>query len=145
METRVGRIWSAGARASGMGWIVRGLCPLGRAGPGRYDVGVAFDEPYVSRMFLTAQAGLSVAVVDANGSDRPAGAPNLWGRGPDLKLGEQETEFIKTLHYGTQLCAPVDMATLVHDEGVTAGAGELLAPSAQHVAELRAAGRGRPA
>jgi hypothetical protein len=111
-----------------------------------YDVGVAFNEPYVSRMFLTAQAGLSVAVVDPNGTDRRAGAPNLWGRGPELKIGEQETEFIKTLHGdGTQLCAPVDMTKLVHDEGLSAGAGELLAPSAQHMAELRATGHARTA
>jgi hypothetical protein len=111
-----------------------------------YDVGVAFTEPYVSRMFLAAAAALTVAVVDPNAVDRRAGAPNLWGQGPEVRLGEQETRFVKTLHGdGTQICAPVDFTALVRDEGLSAGAGELLAPATQHVAELRAAGHARPA
>ena len=111
-----------------------------------YDVGVAFTEPYVSRMFLTAAAALTVAVVDPNAVDRRTGAPNVWGQGPEVRLGEQETRFVKTLHGdGTQICAPVDYTTLARDEGLSAGAGELLAPATQHVAELRAAGHARPA
>lgn len=109
-----------------------------------YDVGVAFTASYVSRMFLAAGAELTVAVVDPNGVDRRSGAPNRWGDGPEIRLGVQETRFIKTLHGdGTQICAPVDLATIVRDEGLAAGAGELLAPATQHVAELRAAGHSR--
>lgn len=109
-----------------------------------YDVGVAFTAPYVSRMFLAEGAELTVAVVDPNGVDRRSGAPNRWGDGPQIRLGEQETRFIKTLHGdGTQICALVDLATIVRDEGLAAGAGELLAPATQHVAELRAAGHAR--
>jgi hypothetical protein len=142
------RRYPAGGPLADLGVYVDTTVPVAGERPAyrAYDVGVAFTEPYVSRMFLAAAADLTVAVTDPNGVDRRAGAPNLWGRGPEVRLGEQETRFVKTLHGdGSQLCAPVDLSTVVRDEGISAGAGELLAPATQHVAELRAAGHDKPA
>ncbi|WP_066376323.1 hypothetical protein [Herbidospora mongoliensis] len=110
-----------------------------------YDVGIAFTEPYVGRMFLAAGKHTTIAITDPNGIDRRSGAPNVWGGGPEVRLGEQETRFIKTLHGdGSAVCAPVDLTTIVWNHGVSSGAGQLMAPAAQHTAELRAAGHDRP-
>ena len=134
------RHYPAGGPLADLSVYVRTTVPAAGERPAyrAYDVGVEFTEPYVSRMFLAASAGLTVAVTDPNGIDRRSGAPNVWGRGPEVRLGEQETRFVKTLNGdGSSLCAPVDLTTLVRDEGISAGAGELLAPSTQHVAALR--------
>ena len=147
-DTDADRHYPAGGALADLTPYVETTVPVAgeRSAYRSYDVGVAFTEPYVSRMFLGAAAELTVAVVDPNAVDRRAGAPNLWGHGPEVRLEEQETRFVKTLHGdGTRLCAPVDLTTLVRDEGLSAGAGELLAPATQHVAELRATGHARPA
>jgi hypothetical protein len=104
-----------------------------------YDVAVAFRTTYVSRMYLAASKPLSVAVVDANGTEIREGSPNVWGRAPDVKLSADEAGWVRTLHNdGTDNCASVDLAKVTRNEQVSAGAGELLLPDALHTGELRA-------
>jgi hypothetical protein len=102
-----------------------------------YDVAVAFNANYVTRMFLQAGAALTVAVVDSNDLDRRTGAPNFWDRVRDVKLSQEEKEWVKTLHGdGTQRCAAVDLGLVSRNEAV-ACAGPLLAPAELHAGELR--------
>lgn len=106
-----------------------------------YDVGVAFNENYVSRLFLQTGKALTVAVVDSNDADRRSGGPNYWDRAVDVQLSSEETEWVRTLHGdGTDRCAELDLSKVVRDEGVTVP-GALLGPEELHAGELRAAGK----
>jgi hypothetical protein len=136
-----GERYPAGGPLNDLGTYVAETVPKagGRPFYRAYDVGVAFNENYVTTMFLAAGQPLTVAVVDSNGVDRRKEAPNHWGRGPDLNLSRSETEWVRTLHGdGTSRCAEIDLAPVVRDEGVLAGAGELLGPDELHAGELRA-------
>lgn len=96
-----------------------------------YDIGVAFSHDYVSRMFLENATPLVLGVVDANERVLRPGSPNVWGRGPDLALTAEETDWLATLHDdGTEPCASIDTSSVSRNEVMHGGAGEVL-PAAQ--------------
>jgi hypothetical protein len=92
-----------------------------------YDIGVAFSRDYVSRMFLENATPLLLGVVDANQRVLRPGAANVWGRGPDLALTAEETDWLATLHSdGDDPCASIDTSSVSRNEVVYGGAGQLL-------------------
>ena len=107
-----------------------------------YDVGVAFNVPYVSRMFLAAGKELTIAVVDSNDRDRRSGSRFFWGEGETLALAREEEDWVTTLGADpTTQCPTVDVDRVAaRTEEVSVGAGELLAPAELHAGELRATG-----
>ena len=109
-----------------------------------YDVGVAFNEPYVSRMFIAAGKSLTVAVVDSNDRDRRKDARNQWGTGPVLELSHEEMLETTTYNSSAETCQTVSVERIPSNEEVSAGGGELLGPAELHGGELRAAGAAKP-
>jgi hypothetical protein len=102
-----------------------------------YDIGVAFNRAYVSRMFLENATPLTLGVLDANGREIRPGTANVWGRGPELALTVEEVDWLSTLHSdGTEPCASIDTSSVSRNEQMHAGAGELLLPANLHTGVL---------
>jgi hypothetical protein len=103
----------------------------------RLDTAVAFNENYVTRMYVEADHELQVAVLNASSVALRQGTRHVWARGA-AQLDATTSLYVRTLvGDGTDRCASVEIANIVGPERVTAGAGELLDPSALHVSELR--------
>lgn len=103
------------------------------------DLAVLFEVNYVSHLYGVAAAPLTLVAVDGNGQDQRPSTVNAWGTDPEPDLGEVDTEWMKALHGdGTQRCGTIDTTTVQRNETLTAGAGELLAPSRLHAGEIHA-------
>ena len=107
------------------------------------DTAVGFNEGYVTRMYLEAGEELRVYVL--NGSDvalREA-TRHVWGGG-GAALDATTSLYVRTLSGdGTDTCANIDVSRIAMPDAVTAGAGELLDPSAVHRSQLRTRGSDR--
>jgi hypothetical protein len=102
-----------------------------------YDTAVAFNENYVTRLYLDAGYELRVFVVNASGVAIRSAARQIWS-GTDASLDAWTDEYVRTLNGdGTDPCAQVDLSKIVRQELVTAGGGEPLEPSRLHASELR--------
>lgn len=107
-----------------------------------YDLKIEFNENYITRMYLGAQAPLKLQVFDSAGQERRPAAPVVWGSGHSVSLSAEEEEWIKTLHNdGSRRCAAVDMDDVVRDENITMGSGELLSPAMLHTGVVSSNGK----
>jgi hypothetical protein len=104
-----------------------------------HDIGVAFAEPYVDRLYAQAGVPLHVRVRDATGAVVRKDDPNVWGTvSHELTRTEEAWAAAIEIVGG---CASIDAGRIARDETVRAGGGVLLAADRLHVAELVAGER----
>ena len=103
----------------------------------KLDTAVAFNENYVTRMFIEANHELQVDVINASDVPLRSATRHVWARG-GADLDATTSRYVRTLvGDGTDPCATVSVAQIVGPEQVTAGAGELLDGSSLHRSQLR--------
>ena len=104
------------------------------------DTAVAFNENYVTRMYLEADEELRVFVLNGSDVALRANTRHVWGES-SAGLDATTALYVRTLAGdGTNTCADVDVSRIAMPEAVTAGAGELLDPSVVHRNQLRTRG-----
>jgi hypothetical protein len=102
-----------------------------------YDTAVAFNENYVTRLYLDAGYEMRVSVINASGVAIRSATREIWGR-TKASLDAWTTEYVRTLNGdGSDPCAQVDVSKIVRPEMVTAGSGEPLDASSLHASQLR--------
>jgi hypothetical protein len=102
-----------------------------------FDTAVAFNENYVSRMYLEANEELRVFVLNSSDVALRDGTRHIWATG-NAALDATTSLYVRTLAGdGTDTCANVDVSRIALPESVTAGAGELLDASSLHRSQLR--------
>ena len=105
-----------------------------------FDTAVAFNENYVTRMYLEANEELRVFVLNSSDVALRDGTRHIWATG-NAALDATTSLYVRTLAGdGTDTCANVDVSRIALPESVTAGAGELLEPSSLHRSQLRSRG-----
>ena len=105
-----------------------------------FDTAVAFNENYVTRMYLEANEELRVFVLNSSDVALHDGTRHIWATG-EAALDATTSLYMRTLSGdGTDTCANVDVSRIALPESVTAGAGELLDASSLHRSQLRTRG-----
>ncbi len=113
--------------------------PLPRPVYRGYDVGVAFNEDYVSQMFRMDGRDLAIYLYDSNNRPIRDAQGRLiiittnWDRATALELDQHETTWVTTVQQST--CASIDTTTIPHDETL-ASTGLALEPDFVHEARL---------
>jgi hypothetical protein len=113
--------------------------PLPRPVYRGYDVGVAFNEDYVSQMYRMDGRDLAIYLYDSN--NRPVRDPQgrlivittNWDRATALELDQNEKTWVTTVQQSS--CATIDTATIPHDETL-ASSGLVLEPDFVHEARV---------
>ena len=113
--------------------------PLPRPVYRAYDLGVVFNEDYVSQMYRMASRDLSLYVFDSNNRPMRDAAGRLisissaWDVASDLELDQHERLWVETVNSST--CAGIDTTQIPHDETL-ATTGLVLLPDYVHQARL---------
>ena len=103
----------------------------------RLDTAVAFNENYVTRIYLEADEELRVFVLNASAVALRDGTWHVWAEG-NAALDATTSLYVRTLAGdGTDACATIDVNRIALPDSVNAGAGELLDASALHRSQLR--------